>query len=74
MSEFKRRGAHAGFRFFARNSAVLFSFQSLSARLRSPEIGELGEGIAMLGHAVLIVLCVGLFAYLLAALLWPEKF
>jgi len=28
----------------------------------------------MLAHVVLVVLCVALFAYLLVALLWPEKF
>jgi len=32
------------------------------------------KGTAMLGQVVLIVLCVALFGYLLAALLWPEKF
>jgi K+-transporting ATPase KdpF subunit len=38
--------------------------------LRTPEIGA-GE---MLGNALLLGICVLMLVYLLAALLWPEKF
>jgi K+-transporting ATPase KdpF subunit len=35
---------------------------------------EIAKVLNMLGQILLIVICVCLFGYLLAALLWPEKF
>jgi K+-transporting ATPase KdpF subunit len=46
-------------------------FPRLCAGMRAAEIAKV---LNMLGQILLIVICVCLFGYLLAALLWPEKF
>ena len=46
-----------------------FCFARVRARLRPLEIGA-----SMLGTVLLLAICVLLVGYLLAALLWPERF
>jgi K+-transporting ATPase KdpF subunit len=65
------RGLYGRYRFAGRCGSSYGAIHLLCAGMRAAEVIK---DQRMIGQILLIVICVCLFGYLLAALLFPEKF